>query len=75
MFLEQYWGGPADLLRPAGAPSAAHAARPVRIRSVERDAGCAACASRRRDGPDPEHGALLWDYLVMAAHSHGQRLG
>ena len=70
MFLEQYWGGPRTYSDQRGHPRLRHAARAVRDRA--RPAGRVAAHDARRGGrdrADPSNEAVLWDYLVMAAHS------
>ena len=65
MFLEQYWGGPTDLLRAARAPPAADAARAVPIGPVERDAWLRHMGERGRRAGARARAArpMLWDYL------------
>ncbi len=70
MFLVQYWGGPRTYSDLRGHPRLRMRHVPFRIRSLERDAWL----SRMRDAVESidlpaEAETVLWDYLVMAAHS------
>ena len=70
MFLEQYWGGPRTYGEQRGHPRLRMRHAPFAIGTRERDAWLA----RMREALDeialpPEHEAILWDYLTMAAHS------
>ena len=70
MFLEQYWGGPRTYSDQRGHPRLRMRHAPFVIGPVQRDAWLA----RMRVAVDeialpPEQEAVLWDYLVMAAHS------
>ena len=70
MFLEQYWGGPRTYSDQRGHPRLRMRHAPFVIGPTQRDAWLA----RMRVAVDeialpPEQEALLWDYLVMAAHS------
>jgi hemoglobin len=70
LFLEQYWGGPRTYSDERGHPRLRMRHAPFVIGPIQRDAWLA----RMRVAVDeialpPEQEALLWDYLVMAAHS------
>ncbi|HEU4912462.1 MAG TPA: globin [Actinomycetes bacterium] len=70
MFLVQYWGGPRTYSEQRGHPRLRMRHAPFRIGLAERDAWL----RHMRDAVDsldlPEQAdTLLWDYLVMAAHS------
>lgn len=70
MFLVQYWGGPRTYSEQRGHPRLRMRHAPFRIGSAERDAWL----RHMRDAVDelqlpPEADQLLWNYLVMAAHS------
>ena len=70
MVLEQYWGGPRTYSDQRGHPRLRMRHAPFVIGPVQRDAWLA----RMRVAVDeialpPEQEAVLWDYLVMAAHS------
>ena len=70
MFLEQYWGGPRTYSDQRGHPRLRMRHAPFVIGPVQRDAWLA----RMRVAVDeialpPEQETVLWDYLVMAAHS------
>jgi len=70
MFLVQYWGGPRTYAEQRGHPRLRLRHVPFHIGPRERDAWLA----RMREAIDavdlPEQAeTLLWDYLVMAAHS------
>ena len=70
MFLVQYWGGPRTYSERRGHPRLRMRHAPFRIGLAERDAWL----RHMRDAMDsldlhPDADRLLWDYLVMAAHS------
>ena len=70
LFLIQYWGGPRTYDERRGHPRLRMRHAPFVIRPLERDAWLA----RMRVAVDeialpPEQETVLWDYLVMAAHS------
>jgi hemoglobin len=70
MFLVQYWGGPRTYSEQRGHPRLRMRHVPFRIGLAERDAWL----RHMREAVDsldlPEQAdTLLWDYLVMAAHS------
>ena len=70
MFLEQYWGGPRTYSDQRGHPRLRMRHAPFVIGPVQRDAWLA----RMREAVDelqltPEQDRVLWEYLVMAAHS------
>ncbi len=70
MFLEQYWGGPRTYSDQRGHPRLRMRHAPFVIGPIQRDAWLA----RMRVAVDEialpaEQEAILWDYLVMAAHS------
>jgi hemoglobin len=70
MFLEQYWGGPRTYSDQRGHPRLRMRHAPFAIGPVQRDAWLA----RMRTAVDeleltPEQDRVLWEYLVMAAHS------
>ena len=70
MFLEQYWGGPRTYSDQRGHPRLRMRHAPFVIGPVQRDAWLA----RMRTAVDeleltPEQDRILWEYLVMAAHS------
>jgi hemoglobin len=70
MFLVQYWGGPRTYQERRGHPRLRMRHVPFTIGTRERDAWLA----HMRDAVDslelePDADRLLWDYLVMAAHS------
>lgn len=70
MFLVQYWGGPRTYSDGRGHPRLRMRHAPFRIGVTERDAWL----RHMRDAVDSialpaEAEQLLWDYLVMAAHS------
>jgi hemoglobin len=70
MFLEQYWGGPHTYSDQRGHPRLRMRHAPFAIGPVQRDAWLA----RMRTAVDeleltPEQDRVLWEYLVMAAHS------
>ena len=71
MFLEQYWGGPDHVQRPARPPPAADAARALHGHP-RRSRPLAQAHARRRGRAATWHrctSSLLWDYLERAAHS------
>lgn len=70
MFLVQYWGGPRTYQELRGHPRLRLRHVPFAIGARERDAWL----GHMRDAVDsleldPDADRLLWDYLVMAAHS------
>ncbi|MGH8894398.1 MAG: globin [Actinomycetes bacterium] len=70
MFLVQYWGGPRTYSERRGHPRLRMRHAPFRIGLAERDAWL----RHMREAVDSlglpsEAETLLWDYLVMAAHS------
>lgn len=70
LFLIQYWGGPRTYSLERGHPRLRMRHAPFRIGLAERDAWL----RHMRDAVDsiglaPEAERLLWDYLMMAAHS------
>lgn len=70
MFLEQYWGGPKTYGEERGHPRLRMRHVPFQIGLAERDAWL----RHMRDAIDeleltPEHDAMLWRYLTMAADS------
>ena len=70
MFLEQYWGGPRTYSDQRGHPRLRMRHAPFVIGPVQRDAWLA----RMRTAVDeleltPEPDRVLWEYLVLAAHS------
>jgi hemoglobin len=70
MFLEQYWGGPRTYSDLRGHPRLRMRHAPFAIGPVQRDAWLA----RMRVAVDElelpsEQEHILWEYLVMAAHS------
>ena len=70
MFLEQYWGGPRTYSDERGHPRLRMRHVPFRIGLAERDAWLRHMrAALDSLGLPPEAERLLWDYLVMAAHS------
>ena len=70
MFLVQYWGGPRTYSEQRGHPRLRmrHAPFPSATRRATRGCGTCASPSTTLDLPDDAE-ELLWDYLVMAAHS------
>ena len=69
MFLEQYWGGPNDLLAAARTPAPADAARALRRhRGRTRPLAQALPRGPRRGEADPEHDAQFWAYVQHAAN-------
>lgn len=70
LFLEQYWGGPRTYSDQRGHPRLRMRHAPFVIGPVERDAWLARMRSAVDElGLTAEQDTLLWDYLVMAAHS------
>jgi hemoglobin len=70
MFLIQYWGGPTTYSDQRGHPRLRMRHAPFRVGPTERDAWLA----HMRDAVtslklEPEHEAMLWDYLERAAWS------
>lgn len=70
MFLEQYWGGPTTYQSERGHPRLRMRHSPFEITEAARDTWL----SHMRAAVDtvnlaPEHDAILWDYLVRAAHA------
>lgn len=70
MFLVQYWGGPRTYSEQRGHPRLRMRHAPFHVGPRNRDAwlGHMRVAVDRLDLPDHAE-KLLWDYLVMAAHS------
>ena len=70
MFLVQYWGGPRTYQEQRGHPRLRLRHVPFRIGARERDAWLAHMRAAVDELDLPEQAeTLLWDYLVMAAHS------
>ena len=71
MFLVQYWGGPRTYSEQRGHPRLRMRHAPFVIGTAERDAWLRQMrVGRRRARPARTRPTtLLWDYLVMAAHS------
>ena len=69
LFLMQYWGGPQTYSQRRGHPRLRLRHAPFRVGPAERDAWLGHMR-RAVDGLDlpAEHEAVLWDYLVRAAH-------
>jgi hemoglobin len=70
MFLEQYWGGPKTYGEERGHPRLRMRHAAFRVGPAERDAWL----QHMREAVDelalpPDQAAVLWEYLVMAAHS------
>ena len=70
MFLVQYWGGPRTYSERRGHPRLRMRHAPFRVDTAARDAWL----QHMREAVDsldlpPDAETLLWDYLVMAAHS------
>jgi hemoglobin len=70
MFLEQYWGGPHTYSDQRGHPRLRLRHAPFQIGPQQRDAWLR-CMRTAVDeaGLSPQHRAVLWDYLEMAANS------
>ncbi len=70
MFLEQYWGGPKTYGEERGHPRLRMRHAAFRVGPAERDAWLLHMrAAVEEVALPPEQAAVLWDYLVMAAHS------
>lgn len=70
MFLVQYWGGPRTYSEQRGHPRLRMRHAPFRVTERARDAWLAHMRAAVDNLDLPDHAEnLLWDYLVMAAHS------
>jgi hemoglobin len=70
MFLEQYWGGPKTYGEERGHPRLRMRHAAFQVGPAERDAWLSHMRSAIDDlALPPDQDAVLWDYLVMAAHS------
>jgi len=70
MFLEQYWGGPGTYSDQRGHPRLRMRHAPYRVGPRERDAWLAHMRTAVDSlGLEPNHEAVLWDYLERAAYS------
>ncbi|QBI19049.1 globin [Egibacter rhizosphaerae] len=74
LFLMQYWGGPRTYDEWRGHPRLRMRHAPFAIGEAERDAWLARMrAAMDEVGLDPEHDAVLWEYLTMAAEAMRNR--